>query len=554
MSGPAIGGPPGYTPPNPMNPGDPNKKDDDEEKPDGTVTLTPEDRLLVCGLELTLPKEHYVATMDGLEVWFATLRSSADLANPHSWAHELADVTQAYLNARGAFPQGALPRPADSARRIPYRPDERLSWVAALLPFLGEEYRDWRLNPAQSWSEGRNLLVAQRVIPHLIGTRQSSPVATHVAYPKVDGLVGATTFVGIAGVGLDAAESGASDSKRGVFGYDRVTRKEDIKDGLDQTIALIMAPSAQAGPWLAGGGSTVRGVYDESDEVHPVTPFVCMTFQAKGGAESPFNGKPGTLAIMADGKVRFIPQSIPAKTFRALCTIAGNDKVTKLDETCPVIESDKRQLSTGGVRLPTTGVPDAPAPKMPTSAVSGWETMTNDKVGFSVLMPGKPKESSVGAATVYEAKKGDGVFVVAVAENADLSKPGMADAALKRMGELAASKGKPVEDRTFTGSGVKAREFRFEAASPGAKAAKVRLYVIGNFIVNLTSEAKSAEDTKTFFDSFTITAGKTPKQPKVKKPATPKQPRGQTKPANPNAGKPPVLPRNPNPPRRGRGR
>ena len=57
----------------------------------------------------------------------------------------------------------------------------------------------------------------------------------------------ATHFVGMAGVGLDAAEYAPDDStqakKLGVFGYNRTTKLSDITDGPASTIAVTPATS-----------------------------------------------------------------------------------------------------------------------------------------------------------------------------------------------------------------------------------------------------------------------------------------------------------------------
>jgi type IV secretory pathway VirB10-like protein len=92
-----------------------------------------------------------------------------------------------------------------------------------------------------------------------------------------------------------------------------VTKVTDITDGLPGTIALIQVPSAFKNPWLAGGGSTVRGC----PETGCVKPFV---------SEQP-DGKKGTTAIMANGDVRFIHDNIPDDVFKAMCTIKGGEKV-----------------------------------------------------------------------------------------------------------------------------------------------------------------------------------------------------------------------------------
>jgi uncharacterized protein (TIGR03067 family) len=283
------------------------------------------------------------------------LKGEADLAARRSRVHDLAAVTQAYLKATGAYPPGAMRREAGPDRGLPYRPDERLSWAAALLPHFGEEFREWKVYPNLTWNEGPNLAVAARVIPHLVvpSAKEAGPV--QIVYPGMPASqpVGATHFVGISGLGLDAAEylpgNPETDKKMGIFGYDRVTKESDVKNK-DKTILLIMVRNDHKAPWLAGGGATVRAVSDNDEDGKPIAPFVCTTHK----------GKRGTIAVMADGKVRFIPEDIPAATFRAMCTIAGGP-IEKLDEICPIIPNpEDRELKAGGPGGDKTKGPEAP--------------------------------------------------------------------------------------------------------------------------------------------------------------------------------------------------
>jgi hypothetical protein len=203
------------------------------------------------------------------------------------------------------------------------------------------------------------------VIPHLIGVRQNVPVPVTVSHPKSEVPLANNTFVGITGAGLDSAEYAANDEKtakkRGVFGYDRVTTREQVSDGLNQTIVLLMVPGDKhPSPWLAGGGATLRGVADVDEDTRPIDPFVCYTHQMKvGGKMEP---KRGTIAIMGDGKVRFIPVDMEPATFRALCTVAGNDKVDNLDVIAPVIPNES-QRDLRSDELPKIPVPPKEQPK-----------------------------------------------------------------------------------------------------------------------------------------------------------------------------------------------
>lgn len=336
-----------------------------EVKSDGTLTIALEDRVLVGTLDLHLTTEAYEKLYFPTREVMHWVKGQADLAARGSRVHELARALKAYFDERGEFPPGALPRSLSAERVLPWRPDQRLSWVAALLPYLGEDFRDWKIDPDAAWNEGKNLFVATRIVPPLIynksSTNTGSVLVTYPGQPDVP--VAATHFVGMAGLGLDAAEYRLGDqataNKVGIFGYDRVVKKADIKDGLDKTIALIMVPGEHKAPWLAGGGATVRGVPDDPETTKPIAPFVCLTH----------NGKKGTLAIMADGKVRFLPEDISPELFRALCTIAGGEKIGRLDAVCPVIEEpEQRQIHT--TTLPGVGIPAPPATTPPASATN----------------------------------------------------------------------------------------------------------------------------------------------------------------------------------------
>src|SRR5690606_25308285 len=159
-------------------------------------------------------------------------------------------ATQKYLADKKHFPRGALWRSPSAERVIDWRPDQRLSWMVDLLPYLdGGAWKDLDIDRNASWDEGKNKTIAMAVIPQFLGRNGGDLATRYVAYPRGPGEMagGATAhFVGVAGIGLDAALYRADDPrtarKLGIFGYDRVTKPEDIKDGLDKTILLLQVP------------------------------------------------------------------------------------------------------------------------------------------------------------------------------------------------------------------------------------------------------------------------------------------------------------------------
>jgi prepilin-type N-terminal cleavage/methylation domain-containing protein/prepilin-type processing-associated H-X9-DG protein len=180
-------------------------------------------------------------------------------------------------------------------------PEERLSWMVALLPSL-EQDSLYRQIDLEKGYEG-NLPAVQTSIRIFLcaGPDPKKAVTT-------DPL---THYVAMAGIGADAASRPAGTPGNGFMGYDRLTSPSMIKDGASYTIALMETRSG-LGPWARGGPSTLRG-FDPADV--PVY-----------GDHRQFGGHPkGTNAAMADGSVHFISASIDPSKLAAAITIDGGE-------------------------------------------------------------------------------------------------------------------------------------------------------------------------------------------------------------------------------------
>jgi prepilin-type N-terminal cleavage/methylation domain-containing protein len=180
-------------------------------------------------------------------------------------------------------------------------PEERLSWMVALLPYLEQDslYRQFDVERGYAG----NLPAAQTGIKMFL-----CPAAKHAATDEA-----ATHYVAMAGIGRDAAAQPAGAAGNGFMGYDRLTSLATIPDGTSNTIAL-METRFGLGPWARGGASTLRG-FDPSDvPLH--------------GDDRPFGGHPkAMIAAMADGSVRYIGPTVEPKTLAAAITIAGGEPV-----------------------------------------------------------------------------------------------------------------------------------------------------------------------------------------------------------------------------------
>jgi prepilin-type N-terminal cleavage/methylation domain-containing protein len=178
-------------------------------------------------------------------------------------------------------------------------PEERLSWMVALLPYVEQDNLYRQFDVDRGYAD--NLPPAQtRVRTFLCRDARGATTGDPV-----------THYVAMAGVGPDAAGRPAGAAGNGFMGYDRPTSLATIKDGTSYTIALMETRSG-LGPWARGGPSNLRG-FDPADlPLH--------------GDERPFGGHKGGWQVgMADGSVRFLRAPIEPAKLAAAITIAGGD-------------------------------------------------------------------------------------------------------------------------------------------------------------------------------------------------------------------------------------
>jgi Tfp pilus assembly protein PilE len=179
-------------------------------------------------------------------------------------------------------------------------PEERLSWIVALTPFMEQDNAYRQIDFEQGY-EGNRERIRTR-FPQLICGRSKVSNPTEI-----------TNYIAMAGLGRDAAKQPAGTLGNGFMGYDRLTTIAMIQDGLSNTITL-MDTQSNLGPWIRGGPSTLRG-FDPAD-----LPWC--------GKDRPFGGahRGGTVIGIADGSTRFLRDTIDPKLLSAAITIADGEK------------------------------------------------------------------------------------------------------------------------------------------------------------------------------------------------------------------------------------
>lgn len=190
-------------------------------------------------------------------------------------------------------------------------PDERLSWYVELLPYLEQEALYRRVDLQVGWAKNRAVLeVPLKGLQCLDWVTNPAPSSR-------------TQYIGMGGLGRDAAALAEDDRHAGVIGYNRRTFLTKIPD-LDGNTMLVLESTRENGLWFQGGAATVRGL-DVEDR-----PYL-GTGRAFGGThfnENTLFRRAHSIACnaaMVDGSVRFLLESVSAETLEAAATMAGGE-------------------------------------------------------------------------------------------------------------------------------------------------------------------------------------------------------------------------------------
>jgi hypothetical protein len=220
--------------------------------------------------------------------------------------HQIALASHNYADTYGNLPQGTSPLGNDP-------PEKRHSWQVALLPFIEQDAVYAAIDLEQPWDAPRN----QEAVVHLIKTYlcPAGPYVSEPGHPAI------THYIGMAGVGPDAATLPKDSPRAGVFGYDRTVALKDITDGTMNTI-LALESFGEIGGWAEGSPATVRGVDPDNQ------PYIGIDrpFGRLHAHRSWFGTMPTSAnAAMADGSVRQIHYTVSPQIFEALATMAGGE-------------------------------------------------------------------------------------------------------------------------------------------------------------------------------------------------------------------------------------
>ncbi len=175
-------------------------------------------------------------------------------------------------------------------------PEKRLSWLVDVMPYIEQDNIYSRIDTKQGWDAEENRFAALLSLKwfRCPSYPEGPPTST----------LWSSHYVGIAGVGEDAAWLPSGDPRTGFFGYDRVLYKKDLVRGESETVVAVETSVAQGG-WTAAGPPTVRG-FD------PPRSHFCG------------NHGSGCQVVFADGSVRLIDTKMSEAEWRRMVVLAAD--------------------------------------------------------------------------------------------------------------------------------------------------------------------------------------------------------------------------------------
>jgi hypothetical protein len=227
-----------------------------------------------------------------LIVFVGKVRDAAARTQCQNNLHQLGLALSGYHDSYDQFPLAIVPNAV-------LAPEQCLNWYIAIAPWVEATNLYVRMDKGKGWEAEENRYLAVMTISLLRcpGYPDQQPASTVVP----------SHYVGIAGIGRDAATLPSENPRAGFFGYARKLSRSDVGRGTGSLLTIVETTRTH-GAWTAGGPPTVRGLEDDALYLGP------------GGQFGGIHNKT-TNALVADGSARSLDDSLTRSAFEAMATI-----------------------------------------------------------------------------------------------------------------------------------------------------------------------------------------------------------------------------------------
>jgi prepilin-type N-terminal cleavage/methylation domain-containing protein/prepilin-type processing-associated H-X9-DG protein len=230
------------------------------------------------------------------------VREIANLVGCSNNYRQIGQALTHYHQAKGRFPLGCL-----EWRASPAQVNQRqLAWSAFLLPYLESELGTTYPHYDQPFDSPANLIIGGT--PLKIYRCPSS-----LRPPTYQGL-GTSDYGGLYGERIMSPNA----PPKGIMLIDQPVAARDVTDGLAHTIVVGEDTRFPDGQWING-----RNLFDQAFPLGQSPPF-------ENDLRSEHPG--GVNVLFADGHARLLLYGIKPSVLAALCTRAGNEAVSGVEE------------------------------------------------------------------------------------------------------------------------------------------------------------------------------------------------------------------------------
>jgi prepilin-type processing-associated H-X9-DG protein len=209
-----------------------------------------------------------------------------------------------YASTKSYFPQAAL-----ANGKLP--PEERLSWQVTIIPYVESDNLYVQMDKESGWRAEENRWAALIALKYLTCPAFPDQRPTSTMVPS--------HYIGVTGLGRDAATLPLDDLRAGAFGYDRRWGFEDGKRRMN-TLIVVADTTQIAPPWTAGGWPTARGLEDNG------SPLIGLSGQF-GGVH-----KAGAMVAFADGSAGLWRPTDDSRIIKSMVTLHGSDGAAAMPE------------------------------------------------------------------------------------------------------------------------------------------------------------------------------------------------------------------------------
>ena len=225
----------------------------------------------------------------------------------------------AYHDLHKHFPAAIVETPS---KELP--PEQQLSWLVPMSMYMVALMDPkWQFDSKKPFDDPANAYVVNnpRYSYYLMCAASPDYAIDWRNTPDLDETKRITHYVGVTGVGKDAAWLARDHPDAGVFGYGRTTKQDDLDAKGASSVMMVIETATANGHWAQGGHGTARGL-----DLHGAAYLgEHGQFTSFHDGRFLFSRTFTTNVLFADCTVRGFTDETSDRVFESMVTLAGRE-------------------------------------------------------------------------------------------------------------------------------------------------------------------------------------------------------------------------------------